>query len=447
MKRCYLYLIIVIISQIQVLGQEATENLQAPSSPAAAVIGIQPSTILSPKSYEALETSIFSNYFNGQGQVLIPNNLAIEFTPYWTKDRPMSVENYLQPNFGESIWRNLSFSIASTQNFVISDTAKSNALGFGIRTTIYLHGDDYKENINTRMKKILDKASLASNTLTEASSILISQKLKDKNDFLNQLINKLKTNSEYIRVYNEDTLSLNKNLTELKRYLLKQMSELPNSPLDPSSKENQEYLNFLNNLIDAFFELPKEHNAIIQDLVQLRPGFKIDLAFASFLNFPTNDFNYSLSPQQSIWVTPSFQLKNNWSFLELLVVLRYNWYSLDYYKQYFPKKETFENNLDYGLSLNFTFDKVALHFEVVGRNSNSIISQTTDSTGIITTKSKNVSDFQCLGTFSYNISKKLCVSYTFGQQFQPILNYNGTLISSLSLNLGFGGPTTDKIYK
>ncbi len=445
MKRLFVILIFGMILQFQSNGQKAIENLQAPSSPAAAVIGIQPSVVLSPKSYEALETSIFSNYFNGQGQVLIPNNLAIEYTPYWTKDHPMSVDDYLRPSIGQSLLRNLSISVASTQNFVIQDTVKSNALGFGIRTTIYLSGQEYKNEIDQSLKNVRDVAALASNTLTDAVTILTSKELKNNDEFVNFLIDGLKKNDVYLKQFKNQT---NAKLSDLSKYVRKKLPDLPGeTPLNNTSKEFVAYADTLNAIIDEFFKISEIHESIIENLIKLRPGFKIDIAFASFLNFPSNDFNFSISPQQSFWITPSYRFKNNLSFIEILGVLRYNWYNLGYYQQYFQKNETFENNLDYGVSLNLNFKKVTFHIEAVGRYSKTILSQSSDSTGIITTKSKSVSDFQCLGTFSYHISKKLCLSYSFGKQFQPMLNYNGTLISSLSLNLGFGGPTTDKIYK
>jgi hypothetical protein len=45
--------------QIVAFGQaDELEKIKAPSSPAAAVIGIQPTAVLSPKSYEALEACV-----------------------------------------------------------------------------------------------------------------------------------------------------------------------------------------------------------------------------------------------------------------------------------------------------------------------------------------------------------------------------------------------------
>ena len=160
--------------------------------------------------------------------------------------------------------------------------------------------------------------------------------------------------------------------------------------------------------------------------------------------FP-NDFNFSVTPQQSVWLTPSYRFRGTASFLEILGVLRYNWYNMNFYQQYFQNKETYEYNFDYGISLNLLFKKISLHFEAVGQYSNTIFDKTTDPSGITTTHSKTQSDFQYIGTFSYQISKKLILSYSFGKQFKPILNYNGTLISLVGLNFGFGGPTSDNL--
>ena len=216
-------------------------------------------------------------------------------------------------------------------------------------------------------------------------------------------------------------------------------------PFDPAKpKEFRSSFNdFLDIVLNLTFKLYQ-----VEYLVNNRPGFKIDIAAALAIDFPTNNFDFCLAPQQSIWVTPTYRFAGKASFLEFLAVVRYNWYNLSFYKQYFPGNETYEHNFDYGISANLMFKKFSLHAEAVGRYSKSIIGETLDPvTGITTTLSKTQTDFQYMGTFSYQINKKLIVSYSLGNQFKPILSYTGTLISSFGLNFGFGGPTSDNLVK
>ncbi len=74
MKKKLVVLIILIIS-LPVNAQEKLNKLIAPTSPASSVLGLQPSTVLSPKTSQELETAIYSNFLNSNGLV-IPNDFA-----------------------------------------------------------------------------------------------------------------------------------------------------------------------------------------------------------------------------------------------------------------------------------------------------------------------------------------------------------------------------------
>ena len=62
-KNIILFLLVTINCYLLV-AQEQLNKLKAPSSPAASILGLQPTEILEPKSYEALETAIYSNFTN-----------------------------------------------------------------------------------------------------------------------------------------------------------------------------------------------------------------------------------------------------------------------------------------------------------------------------------------------------------------------------------------------
>lgn len=417
---------------------EELEKIKAPSSPAAAVIGIQPTTILSPKSYEALEASILSNFVNGQEQLLMPNDFGLEFSPYWATDHPMTIQQYLYPGFGECLWRNLSFSVASTQNYVLKDTVKSKALGFGIRTTIYITDKAVKKVIDSALDSLVNSLALKSQIHNYILRINKSS-IKPANtiQFVDKLIYLLLTEKYILAYFNNDRKLMEQELWKLAKQLKK---ELP----DYSPGNEKKFLDSTDILVLRYCAVAKKLQ-ILESYVTNRPGFKLDIAGAFSLDFPTNDMSFSVTPQQSIWLTPAYRFRGNASFIEILGVLRYNWYNVDFYQQYFQNKETYENNFNYGISLNLLFKKISLHFEAVGQYSNTIIEKSTDPSGIVTTRSKTKSDFQYVGTFSYQINKKLILSYSFGKQFQPILSNNGTLISVVGLNFGFGGPTSDNL--
>jgi hypothetical protein len=171
----------------------------------------------------------------------------------------------------------------------------------------------------------------------------------------------------------------------------------------------------------------------------------VDAAYAAFLNFPTNNFEFSVVPRQSLWVTPTYRFSNDLSFLKILGVLRYEWYNIDYYRHYFPQSEFYENNVDYGLAVAGVFEKFLLQFELVGRSSNSEIPAGVDENGNELFTKKSNSDIQYVGTFSYLLTDQIALTYSLGKRFDPVLNPENSLISLLSINLGFGGATMDDI--
>jgi hypothetical protein len=172
-----------------------------------------------------------------------------------------------------------------------------------------------------------------------------------------------------------------------------------------------------------------------------RKGFKLEFASALALNFPDNDIDLSYVPKSGLWITPSYQpFGKKWAWIEFLGVLRYFWYNANFYQNYIPGKEYFRNTTDYGLKLVLKKKKISFEMEAIGRSSSTILSKTKDTNGntITTTRSKN--DSQYIATLNYRIKEDVSISYKFGKQFQPIINYKGTLISMVSLNLGFGAP-------
>jgi hypothetical protein len=146
-------------------------------------------------------------------------------------------------------------------------------------------------------------------------------------------------------------------------------------------------------------------------------------------------------PRQSFWVTPTYNFKDKWSVLKLMAVVRYEWYNSGYYKLYFPDAKIYQNNIDYGLGIAAEFKKFSLNVEMVGRYSNSEIPAGTDAEGNKLYRKDQKSDFQYIGSFSYNLTDQIILSYSIGNRFEPIQNPNNTLVSMLSLNLGFGAPT------
>lgn len=179
--------------------------------------------------------------------------------------------------------------------------------------------------------------------------------------------------------------------------------------------------------------------------IQLRQGLSIDFVYALFLNFPDNNFKNAEIPRQSVSLTPSYKFSDEIIFLRASAVLRYEWYNLKYFDNYFPDSKMAENNFDYGLEIATEFKKFSLAFEATGRESSSLVKAGMDTSGNTLYIKNNTSDFQYIGTFSYRLTEQIALTYQIGSSFKPVFSAKGTLISLLSLNFGFGTPNVTDI--
>lgn len=410
-------------------AQEKLNKLQAPTSPAASILGLQPTAVLSPKSYQALETALYSNFIGDNGNTIVPNDFALEFTPYWTKNHSLSLDEYLYPKrIVDQFIRNSSFSIASTQKFQLGDSTNSNGIAFGYRTTFYFGNEKDREKLEAYQSNLKSNQQILSLIGSHAERLI--DLVADKDEFLDKI-----KSSIVITVF--------QNMPELdaekKEALIDQIIN-ETYLLSFDNDDRDSFLNSFYNLIDSKLKsdlLFNEFKAYIEN----RYGWSVDVAYANMLNFPSNRFSFSYMPRQSFWLTPTYHFKDEFNFLKIMGVIRYEWYNASYYKKYFTESKIYENNFDYGLAISARFEKFSIEFEMVGRRSKTNMPAGIDNQGRKLFIYESSSDFQYLGSFNYNLSDQIVLSYNLGSRFDPTLNPENTLVSLLSLNLGFGTPT------
>ena len=131
--------------------------------------------------------------------------------------------------------------------------------------------------------------------------------------------------------------------------------------------------------------------------------------------------------------------------MRVMGVLRYQWYNADYYKVYFPQSVIYKNNLDYGVAFSAEGQRFSVKLEIIGRSSNSEEVVGLDDEGNELYRKIKRKDTQYIGTFNFNLTEQIMLSYSLGSRFEPIANPLNTLVSMLSLNFGFGAPKTDNI--
>ncbi len=429
-------IILVSILPIVLIGQDKLSKLQAPSSPAASILGLQPSSVLSPKSYQALETALFSNFTNISGNNIVPDDFSLEFTPYWTKDHSLSIEEYLYPkSFLDQLIRSSSFSLASTQNYLLGDSTSTNGIAYGYRATFYFSNNNDREIVSNSIKEIRTNQNIQSKIGAEAYSLIYNGKITTQTEFITKIkstINKA--------ILEADEKIYKTNAEKLTNQIIAESTLIPSLDFDSP----QPFLDSLFSIIDTKLSSEIIYNEF-KNYIKKRHGLSLDIAYAGLINFPTNNFGKSYVPRQSFWIIPTYRFKEKFNFLKAMIVIRYEWFDIDYYQKYFAKTKIYENNIDYGISIATTFNKFSLTFELVGRKSNSKIPAGTDNRGNTLYKIEDKSDFQYIGSFNYSLTNEIVISYIIGNRFDPILNPNNTLVSTLSLNLGFGGPSIKEI--
>lgn len=411
-------------------SEEKLQRLTAPTSPASAITGMQPTVVLAPKTWNALETALYNN-FTDAGSIVIPKDLAVEFTPYWSTNPHINLSEYLYPTAWQSFLRNASFSVSSSQSFLLGDSTKSNALGFGARTSIYFGG---KNDRNTVEKY---RQQLRTADIVEAQlGIITAKALRDSSvtsttDFMQAIYLPLKK-----MIINNDLL---KNPSEVNQLLDDFSIDTVNLPIFDKSSSKA-----FNDSIAVRFRkyiLADKVYAQFKQYLHNRQGFSLDLAFASLLNFPTNNFEFSYAPKNALWITPTYRFfANENHVLKVMAVYRYEWYNIHYYKLYFPGSTVYQNNHDYGLSVAAEFKKCSVQAELVGRKSSTEIPLGTDPEGNKIYTKKRSNDLQYLLVVNYRLTDQAILTFNFGNQFNPIVNPNRTLVSTLSVNFGFGSP-------
>ncbi|MFP9098074.1 hypothetical protein ACLI09_03390 [Flavobacterium sp. RHBU_24] len=424
-------------------AQKKITDIALPTSPAASVLGVQPSATLTPKSFKALEAAVYSNFSNEEDGLTIPNDFGLEFMPYWFKDHGMTITEYLEPKFKDQIFRNSAFSLASTQNFMLEDGTATKSVGWGYRTSVFFNTKNYNAAVLQDLDKVMEISNITSGVKGNLMGYYANiPNIDTQHKYLTALKPDLKT---FLDTNTAIVLSQNEYDILFSEIYAKAVT-IPINPAKPA-----DFFDGVNEVINEKLTNEGYFTTKFEDLKKKmlkKEGFGVDIAYAMLLNFPSNDFEFSIVPRQSAWLAPSytFNSKNNTTAFKGTGVLRYEWYNKSYYTKYFPTTEVYKNNFDYGAAISMDYNKFSLQLEGTGRSSSSLEEVGTDANGETLYKKNSNSDFQYIATLSYRLTDQIAFSYQFGNSFKPIFTPDvGTLISLLSLNFGFGGPTTSSV--
>lgn len=323
-----------IISYGQLAGQQEIDltNLEVPNSPAFMLLDVAPTLIERPISGKAFAMSILNSVNENNG---IPQNYAVEFTPYWFFKHPtldafnywgVDASNNKNKGFNQIRQSTVSFAYASTNLSDTNSAGNINNLALGIRGTIF---------------QVISKTNR--DDLIAANAIAID-KMKEYNKKLSAF------------VFDEDYL-------EKAKLLADSMSSDP-----------------------VLLEMESQ----IQEILNRKPVFAIDGAIAANWAFAGNNFSSNQFSLFGAWLTLNFSKelnpnKGDWkNYFSFLMLSRYTY---DNSLNGNPAENgEFLNLFDLGGKLEFEFKQLSLSYEYIFRTASGQTRNTFRSTGMATYK-------------------------------------------------------------
>lgn len=415
MKSIYLSLLST-ITALGVYAQKVDVSTVSPTSaPAFTVLGISPTEIARPNTWNKLQASLYQNLVDNSGAA--PKNFALEFKPYWLSDHPkFTFQHYLEKE-GFSL-RNLSLSVASAKAPYSKDTAQT--LGFGFRLPIILANAKRKaisEKLSKELETFQNKITWQSDFIfyiTEFRGKKVSEFLSDMESKINHppAGNKLWKNVLQIKML-KDTLAEN-------------LKDQGGTIID---LQNDNIIGIVQRYISKENNKPAgEISEKIKDALNQTPNLQLSGALS--LAFPTEQFNYSKFSQAAVWIdyTTKFAEKSP---VEGTAALRY-------VRTFATDSVTASSNFDFIGKLNFGFgseQKFSISVWAVLRNkSNDLPSLVINN--ITYTAAKNLWDNKYGLDLSYKLSNTFALSYSFGKDYKLPLGAGmkgNQLISFLNL--------------
>jgi len=431
--------ILFLVSFCAVHSQEKNEidisKLRAPSSPSSKIFGKENNSITRPKSWNELETSLFADFLTSDGDINFNRLINLEFSPYWLKkDRKISNEEFiLQKDKLNNLAQNFSISISSDTNYIIPDSifANNSSISLGIRSMLWKGSKLEEEELKRRYKVIQDEIVFVTRLLPILNNMDCNNCIRE--DYVSDFVILLKANKDQIFPTNIDDIRVLDIIDKIKEHLLE------NLPRDSTDGKNyRDYINELSK--NKFISELKANVLTLEEMISDRKGFKLEIAAAMILDFPSNETNFSTVPTYAFWLTPSYQpFDTNW--IEFLAIVRYQKHFMDYYSSFLNQEQFPDRETDLGLKLVFKSEKIAFELEGLTR-SQKVFSLDDQNTKVF----ENTSDTKYVGRISYNVSSSFVLSFDFGKDFNQFgFSTDNNLITQFGINYAIGQVKANKI--
>ena len=455
LKHCWMLAIMsIMINQSSVFAQNEEysielQDLVVPNAPASAIIGSQISLqpAITPRAFGL---SILNSIANEAGE--FPNNIAVEFAPYWWSPKPdLTFDNYYDKNgFGEFISQSLSFSIASEASTrTIDDGSEIDVtkLGLGLRFALIAgeanpQVEKAKEDLENELRRCLELVDEEVEKRRILKQRLVENQEKLEQSDFEGLAETLSFFKDFYNIEGKPAIVLDELIADIKLIPYRQIDdEAKKAQLrailfelskefypEESDRNNSEYLSTIidniskdakkarnNRCLEERDSKIGEFNTKLKDLDRARVGWQLESASAVGFDFRENDFDEFRFTNLATWLTASYRgtaSEEKASPIEFLGVAKYT----------FDELEDDSNSfLDLGAGLVYRLPTTPLTFslEYVRRFGDD-------------------EDDRFVGVADYRISNKYSVFLSYGKEFEDDFEGNDDLVTLFGLKLGLG---------
>lgn len=423
-------------------------DLVVPNAPASAIIGSQINLkpAITPRAFGL---SFLNSIANESGE--FPNNIAVEFSPYWWSPRPeLTFEDYYNKNgFGQFIRQSLSFSIASDASTVTTDNDEEidiTKLGIGMRFALI--AGKANPQVKNIKDELLDEIKNCQNYIAQEISKrkpLKKKLVENQGEFTEEdfsilletisFLEKSDEISKKIKSVRDSQIDNERKKEKVKKILFeiydkdKDLISIINKITQNAGIERTEKCIQDNEEID-------ELNNKLKDLEKARVGLQLETASAVGFDFRENDFDEFKFRNFATWLTASYRgggsvkddkaspeeenkISPKASPIEFLGVARY---TLDEFE------DDTDSFFDIGAGIVYRLQKTPLAFSL------EYIRRFGDD-----------GDDRFVGVADYRINDTYSVFLSYGKDFEDEFEGNEDLVTLFGLKVGFGRNSTPTV--
>lgn len=398
--------------------------LRAPTHPSFLLLGISPESIETPQDPTSLLVSL-RNATDNFGT--LPKSYAIDIAPAWVFKNDISAASFLNSKGDRplaNMWQTLQISLAThtPSNGIDSNLTQ---MGIGFKTSIF-RGNKLAVDWDSSRQKLDSIRSILKNKNTLLADYISKAR---QNDTELKRLSDLLVEATIAINQQEDSLIQNPALSNNIAFVLRK-SKLEGKKSEYLTRLNYRNKNLLQEASKHIDDSLKSELTIFKKLTSeikfRRYGWKLDLAGGVVLNYPNQNFDYSILTRYGAWLTGGYETKKAVNFLGVARVL------LNPDEMYLSTNDSMRTadnlNFDVGAKIEWLPQGGLSKFRISGEG---IYRTTLNATDLKDRLRYTIN-------IGYPIEKNTLLNFSVGKNFDTPTQLGGNLIAALNLLVGFG---------